>query len=131
MKNITKKKILMLWLICLILIIYFSTAGSLWHFSSIRYIKKVIPYADKIAHFLAYMIMTSSICILIRRKKLEIWSVLFLCILGIITELIQFCFPNRTVSIFDAGSNVTGVILGYFVAKIIKKYYSRKNIPAE
>lgn len=114
----------MLWCTVLFLVIYFSTLQDPWD-SSLSYdLSKRIPHLDKVFHFMAYMIMTFSICLLIKRKKLKIWFVFLLCLLGILTEIMQLSFPNRTVSVFDAGSNIAGVILGYYLAWIIKKHRS-------
>ncbi len=105
------------WLIFLILVFIGSTLPSLaptekYHF-------------DKVAHFLAYFLLSFFPAIFLKRRSILFLNIIFLLGISITIEVIQTHIPGRMGSIEDAAVNMIGILIGsicgVFIISIIKK----------
>jgi VanZ family protein len=88
------------------------------------------PFADLLVHFILYAILSFLICLPLllcgRHNKTTtfIFSFLPALLLGIFTEILQFCLaPTRTASFTDILANSLGAVAGIILCFQIKKLF--------
>lgn len=82
----------------------------------------VLPYKDKVVHFLFYFVFVTLWCLYFRSTrgfaKQSLSVLLTAIILGILIEFCQFKFTtSRQADVLDVLANTMGAILGYFFQK--------------
>ncbi len=85
----------------------------------------LFPHADKLIHFVFYLVMCILICLEMRRNAF--WNyfaaVIFAIFYGGAIELIQENFTCRTGDWYDFLADATGAILGVWVYILFKKLW--------
>jgi len=83
---------------------------------------------DKVFHFTAYFVLTTTWLFAFRDKHIKIYIVFLLILYGITLEYAQEWFTeNRTKDVFDALANTIGIIFAtiffeYIYNKFVKKF---------
>jgi VanZ family protein len=72
---------------------------------------------DKLYHTTAYAALMWWFALGYRRERWRIIAPALACY-GVALELAQGMTPDRTMSSFDAAANVTGILLGYWIARV-------------
>ena len=80
------------------------------------------PIGTSINHFFYFTYLTFLGLIYNLSKKKFINSFLFLFILSILLELLHFFIPNRAFELNDLLSNIMGILIIFFLSKLIKKF---------
>ncbi len=80
------------------------------------------PIGTSINHFFYFFYLTFLGLIYRLSKKKFINSFLFLFILAIFLELLHFFIPNRAFELNDLLSNSMGILIIFFLSKLIKKF---------
>ena len=80
------------------------------------------PIGTSINHFFYFFYLTFLGLIYRLSKKKFINSFLFLFILAIFLELLNFFIPNRAFELNDLLSNSMGILIIFFLSKLIKKF---------
>lgn len=119
----TKKKIR--YLLLSILVISATMLFSLWpdfHPEStlnLSYQK----YLDFIFHSTYYFFVTIFCCYIFSIQKLTTYITLFLVLnlVSVLFEIIQIWIPQRTFTLFDIQSNITGIITGLLTSFFFRK----------
>lgn len=90
----------------------------------------VIPYIDKVTHFIFHLTFVVLGCLFLKEKRRETFKlnkgiliILFAAILyGILIEVLQYVMPfGRAAEIWDILANTMGALFG---GLLIKKYFS-------
>ncbi|UCC93792.1 MAG: VanZ family protein [Thermoplasmata archaeon] len=85
----------------------------------------IVTHQDKIVHFLQYFILSFlTFFALVRGTKRDRgWqlrtTVVAVIVYGVILEVLQLAVPERDPSVLDVLANVTGAILGAYVAQAV------------
>lgn len=79
-------------------------------------------FADKLAHFLEYLVLGVLLILAFKGKKMLLWAGVF----GVIDELHQFFIPGRECSPADLAMNLIGVAVSPLVFELIS-YLIRKR----
>lgn len=74
---------------------------------------------DKVLHFTAFFVLTTSLGFGYRPKNPYFSMVLMLIIFGVAIELVQQFIPNRIFSMYDFAADLLGVVLGMFFYRIL------------
>ena len=80
------------------------------------------PIGTSINHFFYFTYLTFLGSVYSLSKKKFINSFLFLFILAIFLELLHFFIPNRAFELNDLLSNSMGILIIFFLSKLIKKF---------
>ena len=80
------------------------------------------PIGTSINHFFYYSYLTFLGLIYSQNKKKFINSFLFLIVLAIFLELLHFFIPNRVFELNDLLSNSMGVLVVFFLFKLMRKF---------
>jgi VanZ family protein len=80
------------------------------------------PIGTSINHFFYFFYLTFLGLIYSLSKKKFINSFLFLFILAIFLELLHFFIPNRTFELNDLFSNSMGILIIFFLSKLMKRF---------
>ena len=80
------------------------------------------PIGTSINHFFYFTYLTFLGLIYSLSKKKFINSFLFLFILSILLELLHFFIPNRAFELNDLLSNIMGILIIFFLSKLVKKF---------
>ena len=80
------------------------------------------PIGTSINHFFYFTYLTFLGLIYNLSKKKFINSFLFLFILSILLELLHFFIPNRAFELNDLLSNIMGILIIFFLSKLVKKF---------
>ena len=80
------------------------------------------PIGTSINHFFYFTYLTFLGLIYSQSKKKFINSFLFLFILSVFLELLHFFIPNRAFELNDLLSNGMGILIIFFLSKLIKKF---------
>ena len=80
------------------------------------------PIGTSINHFFYFTYLTFLGLIYNLNKKKFINSFLFLFVLSVFLELLHFFIPNRALELNDLLSNSIGVLIVFFLFKLIKKF---------
>lgn len=92
-----------------------------------------LPYGDKLAHFIAY----SSLGFtwgnaLYPKKDYIIKTLIFLVLLGLVIEFIQFYFlVGRFFEMYDIIANIIGSLNGVLIFKAFIKWYNNQSSLAD
>jgi VanZ family protein len=151
MKNLLKRKTIIMGILCIIWLVVIFYNGTRQGEVSQRISKEgvkvismfmdVLPttiesnsikfstvnfYVRKNAHFFQYLILSILICAVVKQLKLykssKIFLVLFLILLfPVADEFIQKYIPGRTSSVFDIIIDFSGGVLGMLIYKITSK----------
>lgn len=85
-----------------------------------------VPFIDLIFHIAVYtvlsMLLYRSIInhgIITFKKSIYLFTLIPGFIYGIFTEMLQFFVPSRYVSVSDLLGNITGVLAGFLLARVI------------
>ena len=78
--------------------------------------------SNNIYHFISYL-FTSTFGFLAYYKKKFLSLLLFLLILSFFLEVLQLWIPNRSFEFLDLISNLSGVLLSFFLFVILQKKY--------
>jgi|TARA_B110000902_G_scaffold108908_1_gene128611 VanZ family protein len=80
------------------------------------------PIGTSINHFFYFSYLTFLVLICNLGKKKFIKSFLFLLVLAIFLELLHFFIPNRAFELNDLLSNSMGVLVIFFLFKLMRKF---------
>jgi VanZ family protein len=80
------------------------------------------PIGTSINHFFYFTYLTFLGLIYSLSKKKFINSFLFLFVLSILLELLHFFIPNRAFELNDLLSNIMGILIIFFLSKLVKKF---------
>ena len=80
------------------------------------------PIGTSINHFFYFTYLTFLGLIYSLSKKKFINSFLFLFVLSIFLELLHFFIPNRAFELNDILSNSMGILIIFFLSKLVKKF---------
>ena len=80
------------------------------------------PIATSINHFFYFSYLTFLGLIYSLSKQKFINSFLFLFVLSILLELLHFFIPNRAFELNDLLSNIMGILIIFFLSKLVKKF---------
>ena len=80
------------------------------------------PIGTSINHFFYFFYLTFLGLTYNSSKKKFINSFLFLFILSILLELLHFFIPNRAFELNDLLSNIIGVLIIFFLFKLMRKF---------
>ena len=128
MKNNILKLIMYLYYLSLIflLIIYLFPGSIIGYFLYGNMNKQPSlvsnPIGSSINHFFYFSYLTFLGLIYSLSKKKFINSFLFLFILSIFLELLHFFIPNRAFELNDILSNSMGILIIFFLSKLVKKF---------
>ena len=125
--NILKSFIYLYYLSLLVLFIIYLFPGSIIGYFLYGNINKQPsfvsnPIGTSINHFFYFTYLTFLGLIYRLRKKKFINSFLFLFILSILLELLHFFIPNRAFELNDLLSNSIGVLIIFFLFKLMRKF---------
>jgi VanZ family protein len=79
--------------------------------------------ADKIAHFLEYLLLGILLIFAFRRRKVLLWG----AGLGVFDELHQLFIPGRHCSVFDLAMNFLGLAVSPLVFVFLSRLSGRKQ----
>lgn len=79
---------------------------------------EIVLGLDKLMHFAAFFVLTTSLGLGYRPQKPYISMVLMLVVFGVSIELIQQFIPNRVFSLYDFAADIAGVVIGMLVYRI-------------
>ncbi len=85
-----------------------------------------IPQQDKWGHLIAYGGLMGWFAMLYRSDRVCVLYFVGFALMGGLLELIQGTLPHRQASLADLAANVTGLSLGWWMARLI---WSRKLPP--
>jgi len=128
MKNIILKLIMYLYYLSLIflLIIYLFPGSIIGYFLYGNMNKQPSlvsnPIGASINHFFYFSYLTFLGLIYSLSKKKFINSFLFLFVLSIFLELLHFFIPNRAFELNDILSNSMGILIIFFLSKLVRKF---------
>jgi len=128
MKNNILKLIMYLYYLSLIflLIIYLFPGSIIGYFLYGNMNKQPSlvsnPIGVSINHFFYFSYLTFLGLIYSLSKKKFINSFLFLFILSIFLELLHFFIPNRAFELNDILSNSMGILIIFFLSKLVRKF---------
>ena len=115
-KHPIRRSVLALWIASVAMVIYLSLLPSL-----------EIPYdfidADKIVHLLAYLWLSALPFFAFPVSKAALAGALGMVPLGIGLEFAQHYIPGRCFSVADLVANCLGVMMGIWLARLIKRFY--------
>jgi VanZ family protein len=79
---------------------------------------------DKLGHFIAYAVLTFFLLLAFQKEKRNriVKLVGLSATYGVILEVLQLWVPGRHFSYLDLVANVSGVIIGYFLYFLLKRY---------
>ena len=80
------------------------------------------PIGTSINHFLFFFYLGTLSFVLRSNQKKFINSFSFLFLISIILELLHYFIPNRAFELNDLYANSLGVLMAYFIFKILKKF---------
>ena len=125
--NILKSFIYLYYLSLLVLFIIYLFPGSIIGYFLYGNINKQPsfvsnPIGTSINHFFYFTYLTFLGLIYRLSKKKFINSFLFLFILSILLELLHFFIPNRAFELNDLLSNIIGVLIIFFLFKLMRKF---------
>ena len=125
--NILKLIIYLYYLSLVVLLIVYLFPGSIIGYFLYADINKQLslvnnPIGTSINHFFYFFYLTFLGLIYRLSKKKFINSFLFLFILAIFLELLHFFIPNRAFELNDLLSNSMGILIIFFLSKLIKKF---------
>ncbi len=109
---------------------------SLYNFSDLRDVDFVIPYLDKIAHFVFYFVATVLGCLFVRertRGRVQFQKTLilmgsFIVLYGIFIEILQALYTvERTGELMDFAANLLGVLFALLAVNYIFSPKTRLN----
>ena len=80
------------------------------------------PIGTSINHFFYFTYLTFLGLIYSQSKKKFINSFLFLFILSVFLELLHFFIPNRAFELNDLLSNGMGILIIFFLSKLMRKF---------
>ena len=80
------------------------------------------PIGTSINHFFYFTYLTFLALIYSQSKKKFINSFLFLFILSVFLELLHFFIPNRAFELNDLLSNGMGILIIFFLSKLMRKF---------
>ncbi|MEX0359540.1 VanZ family protein [Flagellimonas sp.] len=113
--------------------VLFLTTLSLFSFSGLDTGSIRIPYADKITHFIFYLIFGVLACLMLREKtqgQMELgkamqWALIAAITYGIIIEVLQYALTqDRMAELGDVVANTLGAFAGVL---LIKWYFSKER----
>jgi len=128
MKNNILKLIMYLYYLSLIflLIIYLFPGSIIGYFLYGNMNKQPSlvsnPIGVSINHFFYFSYLTFLGLIYSLSKKKFINSFLFLFVLSIFLELLHFFIPNRAFELNDILSNSMGILIIFFLSKLVRKF---------
>ena len=79
------------------------------------------PIGTSINHLIFFFYLSILGFFLRNNNKKFIYSFSFLFLISIILELLHYFIPNRAFELNDLYANSLGVLMGYFIFKILKK----------
>ena len=79
------------------------------------------PLGTSINHFIFFFYLSILGFLLRNNNKKFIYSFSFLFLISIILELLHYFIPNRAFELNDLYANSLGVLIAYFIFKILKK----------
>ena len=79
------------------------------------------PLGTSINHFIFFFYLSILGFLLKNNNKKFIFSFSFLFLISIILELLHYFIPNRAFELNDLYANSLGVLIAYFIFKILKK----------
>jgi VanZ family protein len=125
--NILKSFIYLYYLSLLVLLIIYLFPGSIigyFLYGNINKQPSLVsnPIGTSINHFFYFTYLTFLGLIYRLSKKKFINSFLFLFILSILLELLHFFIPNRAFELNDLLSNSIGVLIIFFLFKLMRKF---------
>ena len=125
--NILKSFIYLYYLSLLVLFIIYLFPGSIIGYFLYGNINKQPsfvsnPIGTSINHFFYFTYLTFLGLIYSLSKKKFINSFLFLFVLSILLELLHFFIPNRAFELNDLLSNIMGILIIFFLSKLVKKF---------
>ena len=80
------------------------------------------PIGTSINHFFYFTYLTFLGSVYSLSKKKFINSFLFLFVLSVFLELLHFFIPNRAFELNDLLANSTGVLIIFFLSKLMRKF---------
>ena len=80
------------------------------------------PIGTSINHFFYFTYLAFLGLIYRLNKKKFFNSFLFLFVLSILLELLHFFIPNRAFELNDLLSNIMGILIIFFLSKLVKKF---------
>ena len=125
--NILKSFIYLYYLSLLVLFIIYLFPGSIIGYFLYGNINKQPsfvsnPIGTSINHFFYFTYLTFLGLIYSLSKKKFINSFLFLFVLSILLELLHFFIPNRAFELNDLLSNIMGILIIFFLSKLVRKF---------
>lgn len=87
-----------------------------------------IHHADKVLHFLAYLVLTGLAFLFVRQIKPFVKCCVALIIYGGIIELLQSFMPGRYMSFADFVANIGGIAFAVMLVKIYLAQQARSAI---
>ena len=80
-----------------------------------------IPYIDKILHFSAFLMLSFSMDLSIKKPLLlSKAALIFLIFYALLVELVQYFLPYRSAEVFDFISDLLGILVYLYFAPKIK-----------
>jgi hypothetical protein len=125
--NISKLIIILYYLSLVVLLIIYLFPGSIIGYLLYGNINKQPslisnPIGTSINHFFYFTYLTFLGLIYSLSRKKFINSFLFLFILSFFLELLHFLIPNRAFELNDLLSNIMGILIIFFLSKLVKKF---------
>jgi VanZ family protein len=125
--NISKLIIYLYYLSLVVLLIVYLFPGSIIGYLLYGNVNKQPslinnPIGTSINHFFYFTYLTFLGIIYSFNKKKFINSFLFLFILSFFLELLHFFIPNRAFELNDLLSNIMGVLVIFFLFKLMRKF---------
>ena len=80
------------------------------------------PLGTSINHLILFFYLSILGFLLRNNNKKFIYSFSFLFLISIILELLHYLIPNRAFELNDLYANSLGVLMAYFIFKILKKF---------
>lgn len=83
--------------------------------------------SDKIAHFIAYTVLSVLFYFSSSNSKKRIYLLLFVIAIGVILEALQLLVPGRNFSYYDLLANIAGGFLGFGISWMLLQSTERPS----
>lgn len=85
-----------------------------------------VRHLDKIMHFLCYALFSILLVPLCKRKRSQLFALMWIITYGLLLEMAQSFVPMREASLDDFFANFLGALLGVLLLLISSRYYKKK-----
>ncbi|MCB9201859.1 MAG: VanZ family protein [Flavobacteriales bacterium] len=118
LKVLLNNKILIISIVFLSLVFF---VANLELSKSIVSLVHMLPFSDKIAHFVLYGTFAYLIFEIPQKRIKRRYLLIPLLLLGIADETVQSYFPNRTLSVMDYLADVSGILTAFYLSSSKKR----------